>query len=98
MNLTESIAVSLWWTNVTRAFRNNFLLSTLTLCGSPNPIAMQLGGLVPRARAESLLWSGRTTAFAELPIGDLQSGLDREACRPDVVAVPAQIGLPSKAF
>jgi hypothetical protein len=43
MNLTESIAVSLWWTNVTRAFRNNFLLSTLTLCGSPNPIAMQLG-------------------------------------------------------
>ena len=43
MNLTESIAVSLWWTNATRAFRSNFLLSALTLCGSPNPIAMQLG-------------------------------------------------------
>jgi hypothetical protein len=43
MNLTESIAVSLWWTNATRAFRNNFLFSALTLCGSPNPIAMQLG-------------------------------------------------------
>jgi hypothetical protein len=43
VNLTESIAVSLWWTNVTRAFRNNVLLSALTLCGRPNPIAMQLG-------------------------------------------------------
>jgi hypothetical protein len=43
MNLTESIAVSLWWTNVTRAFRSNVLLSMLTLCGRPNPIAMQLG-------------------------------------------------------
>ena len=43
VNLTESIAVSLWWTNATRAFRSNFLLSVLTLCGSPNPIAMQLG-------------------------------------------------------
>jgi hypothetical protein len=43
LNLTESIAVSLWWTNVTRAFRNNLLFSALTLCGRPNPIAMQLG-------------------------------------------------------
>ena len=43
MNVTESIAVSLWWTNVTRAFRNNFLFSTLTLCGRPNPIALQFG-------------------------------------------------------
>ncbi|HMD32600.1 MAG TPA: cupin-like domain-containing protein [Candidatus Acidoferrales bacterium] len=42
-NLTESIAVSLWWFNVTRAFRNSFLLSALSLCGSPNPIALQLG-------------------------------------------------------
>jgi len=43
MNLTESIAVSLWWTNVTRAFSNNALFAALTLCGRPNPIAMQLG-------------------------------------------------------
>jgi hypothetical protein len=43
MNLTESIAVSLWWTNLTRALRNNPLLSALTLCGRPNPIALQLG-------------------------------------------------------
>jgi lysine-specific demethylase 8 len=42
-NLTESIAVSLWWINVTRGFSNNFLLSALTLFGRPNPIAMQLG-------------------------------------------------------
>ena len=42
-NLTESIAVSLWWTNVRRAFRNNFAFAALTLCGRPNPIAMQLG-------------------------------------------------------
>ncbi len=42
-NLTESIAVSLWWTNVTRAFANNALFAALTLCGRPNPIAMQLG-------------------------------------------------------
>ena len=27
LNLTESIAVSLWWTNVTRAFANNAVLS-----------------------------------------------------------------------
>jgi hypothetical protein len=42
-NLTTSIAVSLWWINVTRAFRSNFMLSALTLCGRPNPIAIQLG-------------------------------------------------------
>jgi hypothetical protein len=42
-NLTESIAVSLWWTNVTRGFKNNFLFAALTLGGRPNPIAMQLG-------------------------------------------------------
>lgn len=42
-NLTESIAVSLWWINVTRGFSNNFLFSALTLFGRPNPIAMQLG-------------------------------------------------------
>ena len=42
-NLTESIAVSLWWVNVTRGFSNNFMLSALTTCGRPNPIAMQLG-------------------------------------------------------
>ncbi len=42
-NLTESIAVSLWWVNVMRAFANNFVMSALTLCGRPNPIAMQLG-------------------------------------------------------
>jgi hypothetical protein len=42
-NVTESIAVSLWWINVVRAFRNNFMLSALTLCGRPNPIAIQLG-------------------------------------------------------
>jgi len=43
LNVTESIAVSLWWVNVTRGFRNNALFSALTLCGRPNPIAMQLG-------------------------------------------------------
>jgi hypothetical protein len=42
-NVTESIAVSLWWVNVTRSFSNNFLFSALTLCGRPHPIAMQLG-------------------------------------------------------
>jgi hypothetical protein len=43
LNMTESIAVSLWWTNVTRAFANNTVLSALTLCGRPNPIALQFG-------------------------------------------------------
>jgi Cupin-like domain len=43
VNLTESIAVSLWWTNVKLAFSSNFLFAALTACGSPNPIAMQLG-------------------------------------------------------
>jgi hypothetical protein len=42
-NVTESIAVSLWWTNVRRAFSNNALFAALTLCGRPNPIALQLG-------------------------------------------------------
>jgi lysine-specific demethylase 8 len=42
-NVTESIAVSLWWVNVTRGFSNNALLAALTLCGRPNPIALQLG-------------------------------------------------------
>jgi hypothetical protein len=51
VNLTESIAVSLWWTNATRAFRSSFLFSVLTLCGSPNPIAMQLG--LNRAKDET---------------------------------------------
>jgi len=43
MNVTQSIAVSLWWMNVTRGFSNNALFAFLTLCGRPNPIAMQLG-------------------------------------------------------
>ncbi|MGH7616203.1 MAG: cupin-like domain-containing protein [Gemmatimonadaceae bacterium] len=43
MNVTASIAVSLWWVNVSRAFSNNALFTVLTLCGRPNPIAMQLG-------------------------------------------------------
>jgi hypothetical protein len=43
LNVTESIAVSLWWTNVTRAFANNAVLAALTLCGRPNPIALQFG-------------------------------------------------------
>ena len=43
MNVTQSIAVSLWWINVTRAFSSNALFAFLTLCGRPNPIAMQLG-------------------------------------------------------
>lgn len=51
MNVTESIAVSLWWTNVTRAFSNNALFALLTLCGRPNPIAMQLG--ISRGRAST---------------------------------------------
>lgn len=43
-NVTESIAVSLWWVNVVRAFSNATLLSALTLMsGRPNPIALQLG-------------------------------------------------------
>jgi hypothetical protein len=42
-NTTESIAVSLWWINLTRGFRNSLLLSALTMCGTPNPLAMQLG-------------------------------------------------------
>jgi len=42
-NTTQSIAVSLWWINLTRGFRNSLLLSALTICGTPNPIAMQLG-------------------------------------------------------
>jgi lysine-specific demethylase 8 len=48
MNVTQSIAVSLWWMNVTRAFSSNALFAFLTLCGRPNPIAMQLG--ISRAR------------------------------------------------
>jgi hypothetical protein len=43
MNLTDSIAVSLWWVNVSRAFANNTVFSALTLLGRPNPMAMQLG-------------------------------------------------------
>ena len=43
LNLTESIAVSLWWTNLALSFRSNFLFAALTGCGSPNPIAMQFG-------------------------------------------------------
>jgi hypothetical protein len=50
LNLTTSIAVSLWWTNVTRAFANNAVLSALTLCGRPNPIALQIG--ISREREE----------------------------------------------
>jgi hypothetical protein len=53
-NLTESIAVSLWWVNVSRAFANNTLFSALTLCGTPNPIAMQLGiSRTPKTRTSS---------------------------------------------
>lgn len=55
-NLTESIAVSMWWVNVRRAFGNNALFSALTLCGTPNPIAMQLG--LSRKR------NGKTSAFS----------------------------------
>jgi hypothetical protein len=42
-NVTESIAVSCWWINLTRGFSNSLLLGMLTACGRPNPIAMQLG-------------------------------------------------------
>jgi hypothetical protein len=52
-NVTESIAVSLWWINLTRGFRNNFLLAALSTCGSPNPIAMQLGLSKPKVSTSS---------------------------------------------
>jgi hypothetical protein len=43
-NLTESIAVSMWWFNVTRTFANNPVLTPLVMfLGEPNPIMMQLG-------------------------------------------------------
>jgi hypothetical protein len=42
-NITESIAVSCWWVNLTRGLTNSLLLGLLTACGRPNPIAMQLG-------------------------------------------------------
>jgi hypothetical protein len=43
-NLTESIAVSMWWFNVTRSFANNPVLTPLVMfLGEPNPIMFQLG-------------------------------------------------------
>ena len=42
-NLTESIAVSMWWVNVYRIFAINTLWSSLALMGQPNPILLQLG-------------------------------------------------------
>jgi hypothetical protein len=42
-NLTESIAVSMWWVNVTRSFANNAVLTPLAFVGRPNPVLLQLG-------------------------------------------------------
>jgi len=42
-NLTESIAVSLWWVNVVRSFANNAVLTPLAFLGRPNPVLLQLG-------------------------------------------------------
>jgi len=42
-NVTESIAVSCWWINLTRGFSGSLLLGMLTACGKPNPLAIQLG-------------------------------------------------------
>lgn len=42
-NLTESIAVSMWWVNFARSFANNATLTSLALFGRPNPVLLQLG-------------------------------------------------------
>jgi hypothetical protein len=42
-NLTESIAVSMWWANVTRTFTNSPVLTPLAFFGRPNPLLVQLG-------------------------------------------------------
>ena len=42
-NLTESIAVSMWWANVVRSFANNAVWTQLAFMGRPNPILLQLG-------------------------------------------------------
>ena len=42
-NLTESIAVSMWWVNVTRSFANNAVWTPLAFMGRPNPVLLQLG-------------------------------------------------------
>ncbi|MEP6915369.1 MAG: cupin-like domain-containing protein [Acidobacteriota bacterium] len=42
-NLTESIAVSMWWANVSRTFANNPVLTPLAFLGRPNPVLLQLG-------------------------------------------------------
>jgi hypothetical protein len=42
-NLTESIAVSMWWVNVVRSFANNWVWTPLAFLGRPNPILLQLG-------------------------------------------------------
>lgn len=42
-NLTESIAVSMWWVNVTRSFANNAAWTPLAFLGRPNPVLLQLG-------------------------------------------------------
>lgn len=49
-NLTESIAVSMWWINATRAISNNPVWSSLALFARPNPILQQLG--LEKAEAE----------------------------------------------
>ena len=42
-NLTESIAVSMWWANVVRTASNSPVLTPLAFLGRPNPILLQLG-------------------------------------------------------
>jgi hypothetical protein len=42
-NLTESIAVSMWWANVVRSFANNAAWTPLAFLGRPNPVLLQLG-------------------------------------------------------
>ena len=42
-NLTESIALSMWWCNLARTFASNAVLTPLALLGRPNPILLQLG-------------------------------------------------------
>lgn len=43
INLTESIAVSMWWFNTTRAMRNNAFLTALSFGGIPGLVAKRLG-------------------------------------------------------
>lgn len=42
-NLTESIAVSMWWVSVARSFANNAVWTPLAFLGRPNPVLLQLG-------------------------------------------------------